>query len=358
MSRFGASGGHIRIRDVQYSDMNVHFPLFKAWLAVYNKAIMDGAENQTYHMPPLTDEFLYQIIFCMEDQSNMYCLDLVEGQLSQVDFVRERRQENPARFIDIPAWRPSDGFRTMDKFVSSLRNPIYRERLKEVLQTGKGVFRQFKDVLREQPSLERLWYYFKDKEIRNVIYLWYERNDDAFRLSRLSLEPEDDAKDLLQEDFSVTADISDWEVSMELSMEKFVRSMQSENRISAMEAERIQSVWENGKARREGLVALTSEGVYAGCVSWIQVDDRIAELVFYYIEPEYRGLGLYKFLFDHMSRRLSRIGVTDIVVAFVGDGLKTSSMFATVSPLPIASKIVVRTRRWNEQNDSTDMAYL
>lgn len=358
MSRFEVSERLARVLDMYYRDVNVHFPLFKASSTDYNGSIMDGSDNQTYHMPPLTDEFLYQIIFCMEDQSNIYCLDLAEGQLSQVDFVRERRQENPARFIDIPAWRPSDGFRTMDKFVSSLRNPIYRERLKEVLQTGKGVFRQFKDVLREQPALERLWYYFKDKEIRNVIYLWYERNDDAFRLSRLALEPEDDAKDLLQEDFSVTTDISDWDASLELSMGKFVQSMQAENRISAMEAERIRSVWENGKACREGLVALTSEGVYAGCVSWVQVDDRVAELVFYYIEPEFRGLGLYKFLFDHMSRRLSRIGVTDIAVSLVGDGLKTASMFDTVSPLPIARKIVVRTRRWNEQNDSTDIAYL
>ncbi len=320
--------------------------------------VMDGTDARTYHMPPLTDEFLYQIIFCMEDQSNTYCLDLIEGQLSQIDFVRERRQEDPSRFVDIPAWRPSDGFRTMDKFVSSLRNPIYRERLKEVLQTGKGVFRQFKDVLREQPSLERLWYYFKDKEIRNVIYLWYERNDAAFRLSRLSMEPEDDAKDLLQEDFSVTTDISSWRDSMLLSLEHVIESMDSSDKVTAIESDNLRAIWEKNLDDREGLVALTSEGAYAGCISWIQVDDRIAEVIFYYIEPEYRGLGLYKFLFDHMSRRLSRTGVTDIVLTLVGDGLKTSSMFDTVSPIPISRKIAVRTRRWNDQNDSTDMAYL
>jgi hypothetical protein len=338
--------------------MNMDFPLFKAGSADYNEVDMKETGDQIYHMPPLTDEFLYQIIFCMEDQSNTYCLDLAQGQLTQVDFVGDRRREDPSRFIDIPAWRPSDGFRTMDKFVSSLRNPIYREQLKEVLQTGKGVFRQFKDVLREQPALERLWYYFKDKEIRNVIYLWYERNDDAFRLSRLSMEPEDDAKDLLQEDFSVTADISAWDAAVGASMKQFLRSMDAESKVSAMEGENIRSAWENGGDRKEGLVALTSEGVYAGCVSWLQVDDRIAQVLFYYIEPEYRGLGLYKFLFDHMSRRLSRIGVTDVVLPLAGDGLKTASMFDTVSPLSVSRKMVVRTRRWNEQNGSTDMAYL
>lgn len=319
---------------------------------------MDETAKQIYHMPPLTDEFLYQIIFCMEDQSNSYCLDLEEGQLVQVDFIRERRQENPSRFIELPSWRPSDGFRTMDKFVSSLRNPIYRERLKEVLQTGKGVFRQFKDVLREQPSLERLWYYFKDKEIRNVIYLWYERNDDAFRLSRLALEPEDDAKDLLQEDFSVTSEIQDWREAMEDSLSQFLQLMDSADKATSVEGESIKAQWMANKDRLEGLVALTSEGSYAGCLSWIQVDDRTAELIFYFIEPEYRGLGLYKFLFDHMSRRLSRTGVTDIILTLVGEGLKTASMFDTASPIQIAQKIAVRTRKWNELNDSTDLAYL
>ncbi len=319
---------------------------------------MDVPDKRTYHMPPLTDEFLYQIIFCMEDQSNMYCLDLVEGQLTQVDFVGERRAEDPSRFIELPPWRPSDGFRTMDKFVSSLRNPIYRERLREVLRSGKGVFRQFKDVLREQPALERLWYYFKDREIRNVIYLWYERNDDAFRLSRLALEPEDDAKDLLQEDFTVSSDLGQWNETVVRRLDGFVQSMEDSDLLSKMAVRSVVEAWDACEDRREGLVALAGDGSYAGCLVWTYADERTAQVLFYCIEPEFRGLGLYKFLFDHMSRRLSRGGVLDVVVPLVGEGLKTESMFDTASPLQTLKHLVIRTRRWNEQNDSTDKAYL
>lgn len=319
---------------------------------------MDVPDKRVYHMPPLSDEFLYQIIFCMEDQSNTYCLDLVEGQLTQVEFVGDRRAEDPARFIELPAWRPSDGFRTMDKFVSSLRNPIYRERLREVLRGGKGVFRQFKDVLREQPALERLWYYFKDKEIRNVIYLWYERNDEAFRLSRLAIEPEDDAKELLQEDFTVSSDLSQWVETIERLMDSFLLSMAEGGALSRLASCSVRDMWKESEGNREGLVALTGGGLFAGCLVWSGVDDRTAQVVFYYVEPEFRGLGLYKFLFDHMSRRLSRSGVLDVVVPLMGDGVVTESMFDAVSPVLMMKKLAVRTRKWNEQNGSTDVAYL
>ena len=91
---------------------------------------MDNDRNHDiqYRMPPLTDEFLYQMIFCMEDQANEYCLDLKEGTLVQEEFIEQRKEEEPQRFLEIPQWFPSDGFRTMEKFVSTLRKSVYRER--------------------------------------------------------------------------------------------------------------------------------------------------------------------------------------------------------------------------------------
>ncbi len=95
----------------------------------------------------------------------------------------------------------------MEKFVSTLRNPIYREKLKEVLQSGRGVFRQFKDVLQEQPSIQRLWYYYKDREMRNRIYEWYEVHDSAFSIAMLDDRgPKEDTLEVIKEDFTISED--------------------------------------------------------------------------------------------------------------------------------------------------------
>ena len=112
-------------------------------------------------------------------------------------------KKDPDRFLPLPQWLPSDGFHTMEKFVSTLRNPIYREKLKEVLQSGRGVFRQFKDVLQEQPSIQRLWYYYKDREMRNRIYEWYEVHDSAFSIAMLDDRgPKEDTLEVIKEDFN------------------------------------------------------------------------------------------------------------------------------------------------------------
>ena len=159
------------------------------------------------HLPPLNDEFLFQIVFCMEDQVNSYFFDLKNQNICESVFIEERVEKDPERFLSLPSWLPSDGFHTMEKFVSTLRNPIYRERLKEVLQAGKGVFRQFKDVLHEQPSIERLWYYYKDKEMRSRIYEWYELHDAAFSVATLQDSgPENDTLEVIKEDFIISDD--------------------------------------------------------------------------------------------------------------------------------------------------------
>ena len=304
--------------------------------------------DEGYMLPPLSDEFLYQVIFCMEDQANEYCVDLKDGVVSEVEFVADRREIDPNRFLELPPWYPSDGFRTMEKFVSTLRNPIYRERLRKVLQSGRGVFRQFKDVLHEQPSLERLWYYYKDKEIRRRIFHWYERHDEAFRLARLGEEaPDDSAAELVREDFVITDDAALFSEEIELLRDLAIaRAKEIETPSARHMALQIREAWHE-HAGDVHVVALSMSGEFVGFIRYhIHSPEQVAILRCYGVQEEFQGLGVFRYMFDSLCALLSQSGVHDVVVPLVGDSLRISHMFEAVNPTDLSTLISLPIPRW------------
>ncbi len=312
---------------------------------------MDDLRNiEGYMLPPLSDEFLYQIIFCMEDQANEYCVDLKDGVVTEVEFVEDRREREPQRFLDLPPWYPSDGFRTMEKFVSTLRNPIYRERLRQVLQAGKGVFRQFKDVLHEQPTLERLWYYYKDREIRRRIFHWYERNDEAFRLARLGEEaPEEGSGELVREDFTITDDAKPHGEHIQALGELAVAKVHAMELPTANHmAAQLREAWRLHPDDNH-LIALTLSGQFVAFVRYhIYTPEQVAVVRCYGVEEEFQGLGVFHYLFDSLCVALSKRGVREVVMRFAGDSLRIERMFDTIGPVDLTRTIAVSIPRWTE----------
>lgn len=292
-----------------------------------------------YKLPPLTDEFISQMIFCMEDQETTYYLNVDSGELV------ESRMDAKALYLALPPWRPSDGYRTMEKFVSKLRNPIYRERLKAVLQSGKGVFRQFKDVLAEQVTLERLWYYFKEREIRKLILQWYEINDEAFRLESLGEEaPEEHPAHLILEDFSFTNDASTYKEELDSLYNEAKEELLSSNEYSLDD---LKEVREDDRF----LIALTLSAEAVGFVRY-RTEGEITKILFYAIEKEFRGMGLFHALFDTLIENLE---TDEIIIPLMGDSLKIERMFEGANPVPINKTILLSTNTWREASQLTNI---
>lgn len=308
-------------------------------------------ESKGYMLPPLSDEFLYQLIFCMEDQANAYCLDLKEGTITETVFVEDRKAIEPNRFLELPPWYPSDGFRTMEKFVSTLRNPLYRERLRHVLQSGKGVFRQFKDVLHEQPSLERLWYYYKDKEIRRRIFHWYERHDEAFRLARLGEEAPDDRPDeLIREDFTLTDDAASHVDEIRKIGERLaVQLEQSGHRTDRHVAIQVREAWKEHADDRH-LVALSLSGQFVAFIRYrIYPDEGMAIIRCYGVKAEFQGLGVFHFLFDSLCASLNLQGIRELIVRLAGESIKMEHMFELANPVVLTKTVSVSIPRWCDE---------
>ena len=160
---------------------------------------------------PLTEEFVSQIRFAMEDQRHRFVVDRASGEVFREDepepgAARERRaapgqpleaggdepaaldgvEGGSAQFVPIPTWGPAEGFHLMERFVLKLRNPIFAEMLREALSSGQGVFRRFKEILRKNLESERLWYSYNDKEMRRVVEQWYESERELAGLERLA----------------------------------------------------------------------------------------------------------------------------------------------------------------------------
>ena len=89
----------------------------------------------------------------------------------------------------------------MESFVTSLDNPAYREQLSRALTMGKGVFRAFKDALKQNKEIEKLWFAYKEQRLRGVIVSWYNANREARGLAKLPAEPEE-TEELVMSDFS------------------------------------------------------------------------------------------------------------------------------------------------------------
>jgi ribosomal protein S18 acetylase RimI-like enzyme len=151
-----------------------------------------------------------EILFHMENQDGKFVLDIQKGHIAAVSRIEKIDSvdhdfdfhDNIDRFVPLPEWTPSDGFRLMEKFCAGLKNPVVREELAAALDKKKGVFRSFKNVLEQYPDTAKLWFRFKEKKMKNEVINWYNALREEWGLEPVGVEPEDDSF-LVLEDFVI-----------------------------------------------------------------------------------------------------------------------------------------------------------
>ncbi|MFP4363373.1 MAG: UPF0158 family protein [Spirochaetia bacterium] len=248
----------------------------------------------------ISPEIIDQIIFGMENQEGIFYLDTRTLQLVTKDAAWK---DDMQRYLRIPEWRSVDGFNLMEQFVASLRNPIVREELRQALSSGKGVFRNFKDVLRSYPSVEKLWYIFKDRSMRRKVIEWYNSQMEAQGLERIGPEPEDNEQ-LLLSDFTIKYDSEDYlEQCKALDWEGFLEMFTD---LPKDEIEYLYSISRKGcSLESEGSLLIHAEAMDSGLAGFLWADEtelssgtRMSRLLQLYVVPQYRGLGIGRLLLE------------------------------------------------------------
>ncbi|MFP4617681.1 MAG: GNAT family N-acetyltransferase [Spirochaetaceae bacterium] len=264
----------------------------------------------------LSDEVVDQIVFGMEDQEHTYYFDRERHVvIKTIVLPEEKKQEASRRYVALPDWRPVDGFYMMEQFIGSLKNPIYREELRDALKGGRGVFRRFKDFLKRHEPLERLWFNFKEGEMRRIVRRWYGKITDAEELEKLGEEPEE-TEQLLLSDLA----IEERGESPERRDEKIEKAMgESLYDVSAELRELIieERLAVCGEEESTTVEAMDDTGEVVGTAGgelFSLGGGDVFKLLYLYVEPLYRGMGLSRLLLDRMTESAKRVGAKELVV--------------------------------------------
>ncbi|UCF98147.1 MAG: GNAT family N-acetyltransferase [Spirochaetaceae bacterium] len=306
----------------------------------------------------LIPELIEQIIFAMEDQQNQYYVHRNSGELLREDEIEEDEVEEEWEdpFVPIPAWRPVDGFLMMEKFVARLRNPLLREQLKEALASGRGVFRKFKDILKTSPEVERLWFIFKERELRKVVWQWYNDHRELAGLQRLEEEPEEQEglEDLLGSDFAIVPLQSrHGEALRELDERAFAV------RFPEADPEGIADLFKRSRAPLPDpesedsvvFVAETPEQDFAGFVWAVEESDplvpgRILWIQQLAVVQRYQGVGLGSMLLRRMIVEARDRGYHRLRSDLSGTGLQLADFFQGLGFQPISQTMELDPTYW------------
>ena len=290
----------------------------------------------------LTEALIDDILFSMEDQDGEFLVDTRQGILvnaADEGFAGESEdaegdagelppeEDNTERYIPIPEWGPSDGFRLMEHFTAALRSPLVRQELSAALDRGKGVFRAFKDALTRHPEAERLWFRFKEREMKRELIRWYNGLREEWGMELIGGEPEDTA-DMVLEDFRFregTAADREAAAALHHACGEAYRAggVPAEHEASHPAAE---SVMRNIIAELFGamnqwdfpgdlcLAAETAGGEFAACIAAAYSGPSRLHIYALEVSPEYQGLGLGECLLCRLIEKADSQGIQSISI--------------------------------------------
>ena len=267
----------------------------------------------------LSQEIIHQIMFALEDQNTTYVLDTNSGRLEdRASFLDD---ELPAGYVELPQWEPANGFRMMERFVAVVRNTTLQRQLRSVLFSGKGVFKNFKTLLKSHPQGEKQWFAFREEEMTRYITQWYTQLREVYGLEQLGEEPEDN-EELLQDDFIFREyDPTKDEEKLLLAANSFMS--ERENQWPGEIGLALSSLWQEKKAKgnKENFLSLVAEtvgGEFAGCLEATLYPSYVKETVLltsFFVLEQYRGLGIGKTLLEQGVLQLQEKGIRWIILA-------------------------------------------
>ncbi len=306
----------------------------------------------------LTKELVDQILYGMENQDHEYCLDVRSVQVVRCDQCPD--PDDPESCIAIPDWRPVDGFNVMESFLTGLRNPVYRENLREILASGHKVFRRFKDTVRENREIERQWFTHKERRMQAVVYDWYNQLREVWGLDPISPDyPETD--DLVLFDFSLRQVNCSEETELTEDLREYDQGSFFEGHRDLPEAvvERLYERYRTGlpdidEPESVVLVVETPSEELAGFL-WA-VEEKLGDgshmstLAQIYVLPEYRGLGIARTILPRYLQQAHARGVVTVVAELQAEARNFAGYLENEGFMSAAAAYALNLRRWWEEN--------
>ncbi len=260
----------------------------------------------------------------MENQSEESVLDAKKQKIIslEVDSDQTIDEEN---IYALPVWTSKDGFNLLEDFVSTIRIKSIYDELREVLSNGRGVFRNFKNVLKKYPKIEKRFRLFKNKEMREFIFDWYNTLRESWGLEKQSQDFED-YDELTQEDFIFRG--YDFQKDRDCVAEmagvvadeiKAFYTGELGLAVSQLWTQHFNNSFNSGNSPKSvnGYVCRTLSDEFAGCLLFSFCPSFAKETVVLtacFVDQNYRGLGIVRELFSQCIPYLKERGVHRFII--------------------------------------------
>ena len=268
----------------------------------------------------LTEALADAIADALENQERRFVVDAEKGALADAASVKS----DEVRYYALPEWDSAAGFKLREAFVAHLHAPLVRAELQDVLHSGRGVFRNFKSVLKRFPEAEKKWHRFKNKKLYEYIGGWYNGLREIWGLEKLDHIVEE-YDDLLRNDFTFQAYDSARDADRILHSVcvcGFCSALPDDtdrNEIENAAGELWRHLFAFGESvRQTGFICRTPDGDFAGCITAADVSSRTettAVLTSFFVPESYRGLGIGSELFSLCLADLQKRGKRYVVTA-------------------------------------------
>lgn len=265
----------------------------------------------------LTDSLLNQIQSALDNQEKQFLVDAAQNELVEKTDGLSGDDEN---FYDLPEWDSAAGFKLREDFVNQLNSPLAHESLQEVLHSGRGVFRNFRNVIKDYPEVEKKWHIFKNRKMMCYINGWYNNLREVWGLEKLDYVPEADDS-LIHDDFSFM------EYNPDVNRQELVLSFNAafKERNENLSEELSQAIYDlwikqfDSAATRGvlGFVCRSFSDDFAGCVTVSCVSDKQEKVMIItslFVPVAFRGLGIGTELISMCLSEFKKLGKTWLIL--------------------------------------------
>ena len=263
----------------------------------------------------LTDELADAILSALENQEKKFLIKAADNSLTDASAVRDD-EEN---YYALPEWDSAAGFKLREEFVNGLHSPLAHDELQNVLHSGRGVFRNFKSVLKEFPEVEKLWHLFRRRKMHSYIDGWYNSLREIWGLERLDRTPEE-SEDLVHNDFSFQEydPVKDRDIILNSAA-----VLDSDCNWPQEIKDAVSQLWEHlfeygNSVSQSGFVCRALNGDFAGCITaapFLSHAEKTVILTSFFVPEAYRGLGIGSELFSMCLSDLQKRGKQYVLTA-------------------------------------------
>ena len=259
----------------------------------------------------LTDDLIEKIISAMENQEQVFVLDSESASLvEKSDSVKV----DDDKVYELPEWKPADGFALREAFVNQLHVPEVQRELKNVLHSGRGVFKNFRNVLKDYPDVDKRWHIFKYKFMSARITDWYNSLRQVWGLEKLDYFSETD-DDLVHDDFSFEDYKSSENQNEVLENTRAFLTDESWNvpvELKKAFYESIVNQFKNQEADNQtGFLCRSQSDDFAGCITasvMTENQEKTMILTSFFVPENFRGLGIGTELLSMLQEKLKDNG--------------------------------------------------